>query len=290
MTVTTDVKTTDDTVTGRFTLKNLPVLTLDEVKKPAFVVAGLADLAIEQVKEAPAAYIAEVKKARSASPRSRPSSAALPAQVKELRGEVETRVAKAGSRPRLYAQLAVRGERLVSQIRRQPATEAAIAEGKEAVKKAEAAATAAKSPPRPARRPSRAPPRRSASTPPAPRAADPPPRPGARGSRLVRGTTGADMGGEPARARRTVPAPPQPAPARAGGVGACRRRDPPGRRVPGGRQAHQARLARASPASASRCACGASACSGCSAACRGRGDRLPGRRPTGRPGATGPYR
>ena len=40
--------------------------------------------------------------------------------------------------------LALRGERLVTQIRRQPATEAAIAEGKEAVKKAEAAAIAAR--------------------------------------------------------------------------------------------------------------------------------------------------
>ena len=44
----------------------------------------------------------------------------------------------------LYAQLAVRGERLVTSIRRAPATEAAVAEGKEAVKKAEQSATAAR--------------------------------------------------------------------------------------------------------------------------------------------------
>ncbi len=68
----------------------------------------------------------------------------LPTQVKELRGEVETRVAKATEQANeLYAALAVRGERLVTQIRRQPATEAALAEGKEAVRKAEAAAKAA---------------------------------------------------------------------------------------------------------------------------------------------------
>jgi hypothetical protein len=65
--------------------------------------------------------------------------------VKTFRGEVETRVEKATEKATgFYTGLTVRGERLVTQIRRQPATEAAIAEGKEAVRKAEAAATAAK--------------------------------------------------------------------------------------------------------------------------------------------------
>ncbi len=65
--------------------------------------------------------------------------------MKSLRDEVETRVEKATEKATdLYTSLTVRGERLVTQIRRQPATEAAIAEGKEAVRKAEAAATAAK--------------------------------------------------------------------------------------------------------------------------------------------------
>jgi len=43
-----------------------------------------------------------------------------------------------------YAQLTVRGERLVTSIRRQPSTQATIAEGKAAVRKAEAAANSAK--------------------------------------------------------------------------------------------------------------------------------------------------
>ena len=69
----------------------------------------------------------------------------LPEQVKGFRGEVETRVEKLTEQATgLYAELAVRGERLVTSIRRQPSTEAAIAEGKEAVRKAEAAATAAR--------------------------------------------------------------------------------------------------------------------------------------------------
>ncbi len=69
----------------------------------------------------------------------------LPTRVEELRTEVEGYAKKASEQATdLYAKLSVRGERLVTQIRRQPATEAAIAEGKEAVRKAEAAAIAAK--------------------------------------------------------------------------------------------------------------------------------------------------
>jgi ElaB/YqjD/DUF883 family membrane-anchored ribosome-binding protein len=131
MTVTTDVSTdkTGDTATvqGRFTLKNLPTFDVAEARKPFFAYVGVADLAIEQAKELP-----NVVKT-------------LPSQVKELRDEVETRVAKAGEQANdFYAKLAVRGERLVTSIRRQPATQAAVAEGKEAVRKAEAAAVAAK--------------------------------------------------------------------------------------------------------------------------------------------------
>ena len=145
MSVTTDVKKTGDTLTGRFTIKNLPTVSLDEVKKPAFAVAGLADLVIEQVKDVPADVQAQVTTAQARLAEVPNVVKTLPTQVKELRGEVETRVAKAAEQAgELYASLAVRGERLVTAIRRQPATEAAIAEGKEAVKKAEAAATAAR--------------------------------------------------------------------------------------------------------------------------------------------------
>ena len=127
-----------DKISGRFTVKNLPSFELGEATKPLFAVVGVADLALEQVKEAPALYVAEVKKAQG-------RLSELPAQVKSLRNDVETRVEKTTEKATdFYAKLAVRGERLVTQIRRQPATEAAIAEGKEAVRKAAAATTAAK--------------------------------------------------------------------------------------------------------------------------------------------------
>ena len=127
MSVTTDVKTSTAgdtatvTATGRF---SLPTFDRAEAVKPLFAAVGVADLAIEQAKDVPADVTAAVK--------------GLPTAVKS---SVSTATEKAGD---VYSALTVRGQRLVTQIRRQPATEAAIAEGKEAVRKAEAAATAAR--------------------------------------------------------------------------------------------------------------------------------------------------
>ena len=140
-----DVTKTGSTVTGRFTIKNLPTFDVAEATKPLFAAVGVADLAIEQAKDVPALYVAEVKKVQARLENVPTVVKTLPEQVKTLRTDVEARVEKATEKATdLYAALSVRGERLVTQIRRQPSTEAAIAEGKEAVRKAEAAATAAK--------------------------------------------------------------------------------------------------------------------------------------------------
>ena len=141
---TADVDKTGRTVTGRFTIK-LPTFDVTEATKPLFAFVGVADLALEQAKDVPALYVAEVKKAQTRLAEVPGQVKTLPAQVKSLRDEVETRVEKVTEKAtEVYSQLTVRGERLVTQIRRQPATEAAIAEGKEAVRKAESAAIAAK--------------------------------------------------------------------------------------------------------------------------------------------------
>jgi len=140
-----DVAKTGNTVTGRFTIKNLPTFDVAEATKPLFAVVGVADLAIEQAKDVPADVTARVNKVSARLSEVPAQVKTLPSQVQSLRGEVETRVSTVTEKASdLYTQLTVRGERLVTQIRRQPATEAAIAEGKEAVRKAEAAATAAK--------------------------------------------------------------------------------------------------------------------------------------------------
>lgn len=133
-------------------LPEVKVLDLDEAKKPAFAAVGVVDLYVEQVKELPAqakkaqaditAKIEAARTARRAQIKAVPAQLkALPTTVKGYRTELEAQVAKATA---YYGKLAVRGEKLVGQIRRQPATEAAIAEGKAAVKKAEAATNNAK--------------------------------------------------------------------------------------------------------------------------------------------------
>ncbi len=133
-----DVDKTGSTVTGRFTIKNLPTFDVADATKPLFAVVGVADFAIEQAKEVPADVTARVSKVQA-------RLSEVPAQVRELPTQVQARVEHVSEKATdLYTQLTIRGERLVTQIRRQPATEAAIAEGKEAVRKAEAAAVAAR--------------------------------------------------------------------------------------------------------------------------------------------------
>ncbi len=125
--VDVDVDKAGSTVSGRFTLKNLPTFDVTEAAKPLYAYVGALDLALEQAQSVPA----QVR--------------TIPAQVRGLRGDVQSRVEKVTEKAtEVYSQLTVRGERLVTAIRRQPATQVAVAEGKEAVKKAEASATAAR--------------------------------------------------------------------------------------------------------------------------------------------------
>ncbi|HVE73617.1 MAG TPA: hypothetical protein VNA30_00785 [Mycobacteriales bacterium] len=139
--VTADVTKSGRTVIGRFTLKNLPTLPSIDVaaaNKPLFAAVGVADYAIAQVKSVPSMYAAEVKRAQVRLADAPSAVLTLPATV------LETVEQAAHSAVDLFTMLSIRGERVVTQIRRQPATEAAIAEGKEAVRKAEAAAAAAR--------------------------------------------------------------------------------------------------------------------------------------------------
>lgn len=153
MSVITNVKKTSSTVTGLF---SLPAFDATEVKKPLFAVVGVADLAFEQVKDVPADVTAEAKRVQGliteASKTVPAQLLTLPAQAKNLRSTVETKVGAAtGKVTDFYATLAVRGEKLVGQVRRQPSTQAAVAEGKavveqveQATRKVESAAVAAK--------------------------------------------------------------------------------------------------------------------------------------------------
>ena len=72
--VDVDVDKAGSSVSGRFTLKNLPTLDVAEAAKPLYAYVGALDLALERAKEVPA----QVR--------------AIPAQAKGLRSDVETRV------------------------------------------------------------------------------------------------------------------------------------------------------------------------------------------------------
>ena len=133
------------TLTDKLPTVKLPSIDLTEAKKPLFAALGVADLTLEQVKEVPSDLTVEAKKVQTLVEGVPAQLKTLPAAVKGLRTNAEAKLSTVQTTATdFYAKLAVRGERLVTQIRRQPATEAAIAEGKEAVKKAEAATVAAK--------------------------------------------------------------------------------------------------------------------------------------------------
>ena len=134
MSVITNVKKTGTTVTG---LISLPGFDASEVKKPLFAVVGVADLAFEQIKDVPADVTAEAKRVQGLIAEAGKTVPAqlltLPTQAKNLRSTVETKVSVATDKATdFYAKLAVRGEKLVGQVRRQPSTQAAVAEAKAA--------------------------------------------------------------------------------------------------------------------------------------------------------------
>jgi hypothetical protein len=137
-------------------IKDLPTKAFADARKQALVLVGVADLAVAQAKEVPAELSAKARQVQT-SVSSRASS--VPSTVKGLptlprklpetlsslgssvSGRASSAQAKASS---TYDTLATRGEKLVTSIRRQKATEVAVTEGRTAVKKAEAATRNAK--------------------------------------------------------------------------------------------------------------------------------------------------
>ena len=141
MSVITSVKKTGNNVTSLF---SRPAFDTTEVPTPLFAVVGVADLAFGQVKDVPADVTAEAKRVQAliaeASKTVPAQVMALPTQAKKVRSTVENQLDAASVKATsFYSKLAVRGEHLIAQIRRQPSTEAAVAEGKAAVRKVEAA-------------------------------------------------------------------------------------------------------------------------------------------------------
>ncbi|MCA1823533.1 MAG: hypothetical protein LC640_04580 [Frankia sp.] len=100
------------------------------IRKPFYAAVGSADLAIQKTRELPTEAISRMKTTTTQTVN---TVVALPVKAAQLSGKATE----------FYGELAVRGQRLVRAIRRQPATEAAIAEAKAAKRQAKGATTSA---------------------------------------------------------------------------------------------------------------------------------------------------
>jgi thymidylate synthase len=135
MPITTEVKKFGDTiVTSSKT-------TLAESTKPLYAFVGANDLAVEKLRERGSKFRSEAK-VRSTKLQKRVSSLpkeykTLPTQVKSYTGTVTDKVTK------LFDELTGRGEKVVAQIRRSPATKNAAAKNKQVARSTKATKTSA---------------------------------------------------------------------------------------------------------------------------------------------------
>ncbi len=118
MSVTADVTKRGRTIRENVTITVPSVDTVStEARKPLFASLGVVDLAVERAKSAPGT----VK--------------ALPAVVRSQVGSLQEKGAA------LYGELVVRGEKLVTSVRKQPSTQAAEKAAGQAVRSAKGTAT-----------------------------------------------------------------------------------------------------------------------------------------------------
>jgi hypothetical protein len=116
-----------------------------EYTKPLYAVAGATDLAVEQLRTLPATAKAQLEVAKTQSKELQGKLTAFSvADVKELPAKAKTYAETLnGKATELYSELTVRGEKLVSKIRRQQATVEAKQQVKATVSRAKATKTTA---------------------------------------------------------------------------------------------------------------------------------------------------
>jgi hypothetical protein len=134
-----------------------------EYRKPLYAVAGMGDFVVEKARELPEQLTSETRRISERMAMLQTGAKQLPARVMELQKELPRTVVDAQAEYKelpervrtaagslnekameLYDELAMRGEKLVDTIRRQPSTEAAKSEARAAVRSAKAAGAAAK--------------------------------------------------------------------------------------------------------------------------------------------------
>jgi hypothetical protein len=115
MAITTDVRKFGDTIVAQ------GKLTITETTKPLYAIVGANDLAVEKLREGFGTLPTTVR--------------TLPTTVKSKAGSVT------GKATEVYGELSDRGVKLVTQIRRRPATRTAIARNKQVARSAKATRT-----------------------------------------------------------------------------------------------------------------------------------------------------
>lgn len=111
------------------------VIDLDRVRKPFYAYVGVADLAVEKLRALPEVYTHGFNTAQAQVNHARGSFKTLPESVRE---QLQLLPKKAGES---YADLVKRGHKLVTTVRNNPNTKAAVRQAKTARAQAKGAAT-----------------------------------------------------------------------------------------------------------------------------------------------------
>jgi hypothetical protein len=122
------------------------VIDLDRVRKPFYAYVGVADLAVEKLRALPEVYSHGFSTAQAQVHQARGSVKNLPDNVREqVREQLETLPNQLQALPAkargTYADLVKRGHKLVTSVRNNPSTKAALKQAKTARAQAKGAAT-----------------------------------------------------------------------------------------------------------------------------------------------------
>jgi len=114
------------------------VIDLNRVRKPFYAYVGVADLAVEKLRALPEVYVSGVNTAQAQVNTAREQVKTLPVVVREQLSTIPTKARTA------YADLVTRGQKLVTTVRNNPNTKAAVQQAKTARSQAKGAATSAR--------------------------------------------------------------------------------------------------------------------------------------------------
>jgi hypothetical protein len=137
-TAKTQTRKTGNTVEAKGDVK----LTLPDARRGLYAYVGAADYAVEKIRSLPALQDQLIEQVKGIQSQVRELPQTLRTSLTELQGKVnETYVDVSGKVTGTYSELANRGEKVVTSIRKDPATTAAVDQAKTAKSQVKAART-----------------------------------------------------------------------------------------------------------------------------------------------------